>query len=332
MSRGLWNGSGYPSPNKITVQILNCSEQIKHAFTSGVKFQTMPRSLALEMIFDILLGGVAAGLIVFILTKPQKLSLYQIQFLASLRLYSRQIYRNWLIFTICIFLVESIRYTMTSIVTITKSAFTWSSFCIAGPYVVALHQAAWFLEAALIALACALMFQKLSTRLLPTMHLWHNDTECGTQSYSKHWFRVAVGIIVLLAAFSGIWGFYIGGINTNPNDAWYALTPTFAVLVLAALYSSIIHKAIIIDRGFKRLVDREIDRINAELGKNTDSAFAKISKLPKNPMEQYLGRHGLLLFQKLLPLPVSSIFMLIGFLITGENMKELAERVASLVK
>lgn len=311
---GLWDGSGYPTSGNIaTSGYFYCVEQIEGAISRNIEFQSMARSFGYELLFSF----IAMGFIFWIMNLTMK-QRYQIASGTETN-YGKQlslIIRNdryifvviWISVATLIFFVDFFRYAATSILTTQKTAFTWSSFCIAGPYATALDKVGSYFESLYIGFAYVMLLVAQSRQSLPAVDLDHGDGQCGLKAYLKYWKIVLMSLSAAILGFCLVWSIYINIIAVHPQDLWYMVTPLFSIILVSVLYLSILDRANEISFVYeknRKVRENEIRRRYT----NREEVMSHMSSLPKNPIEEQFGDNWILRLIKGYPIffPVAAL-------------------------
>lgn len=324
---GLWDGSGYPTATNVpTASYFSCTQQIQAAISNQVEFQSMARSFSYEMVFSVIVMGFAIWLLSitmrqrYSITKGTETS-YGSQISLVIRKDRYIFLVVWISVSTLIFSVDSLRYLATSILTVEKMAFTWSSFCIAGPAVTIIDKLGSFFESLYLGFVYVIVLVAQSKQSLPAIDLDHGDRQCGLKTYLQYWKIVLMSLSGAILGFCVIWSVYINVIAMHPKDLWYAVTPLFAILLLTILYLSILDRANEISSEYEKVREFREAEIREQYN-NREDVNAHLETLPKNPIEEQFGDNWLVRLMRGKPIFVPVVVLLVA-LVNDKTIKML---------
>lgn len=289
--QGLWDRSGYPKNGVSLHNIFSCTDQIRNSFAqSNLQSSSMSADFGKEILFSAIIT-ISVGLLLNYIFPfgPKSVQMRRVVRESNIKIprYVTVFIIAWLL----IFSVDLARYYLTSIYPVNKAFFTWSSFCISGLRITIIDKAASFFEAGFFALVYTWLLFFSSSKLVPILHLYHSDGECGVKAYAIFWHRVAIASFVSIVGGTAIWSWYLP-ISAHPEDRFYALTPALIVCLFIIIYFRIARRTYEIRGLYAKLLGREIRIIETRNGINTPESRKIIKDIPPDPTDRYLGRLG----------------------------------------
>lgn len=325
----LWSESNFP---RFSTHFWHCDLQLQHALTNKIVIPGMSASFSCEAIFNFIINlfcyfTVKSALRPF----PNATGSYIIN--DDIFESNKDFKRVAITIFVLVFFVDGVRYFFTSIFAINKFFYTWSSFCVCGPRIYILNEISALFEAALVGIAFATFTIALGDKYSPEIELWHPDTECGTKDYGKAIAKYLIGLFLLTGVDSLLWGFYAANSlgSKSSNDFSYLATPIFVALLVTGILSMAVTRAGKLQKKYEYLRGKEVEKMQSIAGGINQNSYSNIAKIPKDPMEQYLGRYRHTPYQKYLIFIIVPIVTLSAYLI-GYSIKDIFEQIVKLVK